>query len=263
MVLSLSPTMLATVAGVIFLGGIVLGVTGFGYAITSTAVLATLLEPATAVVLMIIPMLAANASMVRELDASALQSCIARFWPYVGAAVAGTVVGMVFLRQIPTVWLTLALGVLTLVYVAFSQEYVRVPGEAYLEDRCFRPSTGWKFVIGATSGFVFGASNVGVQMVAYLNSLELDRRTFIGVLAMILVGVGGVRVALAIGLGLYGSTDVLAASAVAAIPGLAGVSAGRRVRRYVPVRYQEGAVFVLLVVIGVKLTGDGALAVVG
>lgn len=263
MVLSLTPGMLAVVMAVIVLGGVVLGITGFGYAITSTAVLATLLDPATAVVVMIIPMLAANVSMVRELDAAGLQSCVARFWPYVTAAVVGTIVGMVLLRQIPTVWLTLALGVLTLLYVTFSQDAVRVPGQAWFEDRCFRPSTGWKIVLGVTSGFVFGASNVGVQIVAYLNSLELDRETFIGVLAMILVGVGGVRVVLAIGLGLYGSTDVLAVSAVAAIPGLIGVSTGRWVRQYVPVRYQEGAVFALLVVIGLKLTGDGLFALVG
>lgn len=44
---------------------------------------------------------------------------------------------------------------------------------------------------------LFGSSNVAVQVVAYHDSLSLDRHTFVGVLAMILVGISSLRIGIA------------------------------------------------------------------
>lgn len=258
MPLGVATALLPVVFGVVFAGGLVVGIAGFGYALVATSALAAVLEPRDAVVLMIIPLLAANVSLTRELDREGLRSCVRRFWPYVLAAVVGTMVGMALLRRVPTAGLALGLGLFTLGYVLLSQRWLPIPVLDRITTWCFRDRTAAKVGLGLVSGFVFGASNVGVQVVAYLDSLSLDRSTFVGVLAMILVGVSGMRVLAAFALGLYGGSGLVILSTAAAVPGLVGVGLGRRVRPRIPVRYQTVGVYVLLTVIGVRLTATGA-----
>ena len=258
MTVDVATPLLPLVFGIVFVGGLVVGIAGFGYALVATAGLAAVLDPSDAVVLMVIPVLAANVSLTRELDRDGLRSCVRRFWPYVLAAVVGTLVGMAVLRQVPTAGLALALGLFTLAYVVLAQDQVAIPGRDRVATWCFRDRTAAKVGLGLVSGFIFGASNVGVQVVAYLDRLELDRSTFVGVLAMILVGVSGMRVVAAAWLGLYGSGGLVLLSVAAVVPGLVGVELGRRVRPRIPVRYQTGGVYLLLMVIGVRLTMAGA-----
>jgi uncharacterized membrane protein YfcA len=100
---------------------------------------------------------------------------------------------------------------------------------------------------------VFGVSNIAVQVVAYLDSLSLDRPTFVGVLAMILVGISGVRVGLAWTFGMYQTGNLLVVSVIASLPGLAGVRLGRQIRTFVPNVWEQRGVLGLLVVIGLRL----------
>lgn len=251
------PGFIALVFGVVFAGGLVVGVAGFGFAVVATATLATVIDPGTAVVLVIIPLLAANASLVRELDRDGLAACISRFWPFVVAAAVGTILGMLALASIPTTPLTVALGVFTLGYVGVKQPWLPVPGERWFRTRCFRETSAMKVGVGFVSGIVFGASNVGVQVVAYLQSLDLDRRTFVGVVAMLFLGIGLVRVVAAFALGLYSGQGVLGLSLAAAVPGLLGVSVGRSIRSAVHPRIQQVGVFGLLTIIGLKLVSAG------
>lgn len=254
---ALTTTTLGIVAAVVLFGGLVKGTVGFGYAIASTAILATFLDPSTAVVLMILPMLAANLSLLGELRRDELASCIARFWPYVLAAMVGTVLGMLALEAVPAAELTLGLGLFTLAYVLTKQPWVSLPGERWVTETCFTTGLLAKTGLGFLSGVVFGVSNVGVQVVAYLDSLSLDRSTFVGVLAMILVGISGLRVGVAWGLGLYGTGGLLGYSALLALPGVGGVVLGGRLRAHLPERAQLGGVILLLTVIGVRLLSSG------
>jgi len=258
----LQPVTLATVSAVVFLGGLVKGTAGFGYAIVSTAVLATLFSPTVAVVVMILPMLVGNLRLVGELDRADIPDCLARFWPYVLGAVVGTLGGMALLDRIPRSVLALGLGLFTLGYVAATQPWVTLPGTAWVRARCFRPGTATKLGMGLVSGVVFGTTNAAVQVVAYLDSLDLDRPTFVGVLAMILVGISLLRLAAAWGLGLFAAGETAPAllvglSAVAAVPGLVGVAAGQRLRRRLSERAVTAGALLLLAVIGLKLLADG------
>ena len=250
------PSTLALVVAIVAFGGVVKGLAGFGYGIAGTALLATVLDPATAVVVMILPTLAANLSLLRELDRAGLRSCLRRFWPYLGAAVVGTLLGMALLDSIPRRALALALGLLTLGYVTTKQPYLTVPGRARFDAFCRLPGAPVKAVLGLLSGITFGASNVGVQVVAYLDTLDLDRSTFVGVLAMVLVGVSGVRVAAAFALGLYGAGS-LSLSVLAVVPGLVGVTLGGAGRTRVPDRYLTAGTLLLLGVVGLRLTAAG------
>lgn len=257
MPLSLAWPTLGLVLAAVLLGGLVKGVAGFGYAVTSTALLALMLDPAAAVTVMILPTLVANVPLLAELDRDGLVSCARRFWPFVAAAVVGTLAGMAVLDWVPRPALALGLGLVTFAYVLTAQPYRELPRLTRLGDRLFRPGTRTKFWVGLASGVVFGASNIAVQVVAYLDRLDLDRATFVGVLAMVLVGISTVRVGAAWTLGLYGSGSLLALSAVTVVPGLVGVFAGGYVRPGIPERYQTAATMGLLVVIAGRLTVAG------
>lgn len=252
---------LALVFAVVAFGGLVKGLAGFGYAVASTTVLATLIDPSRAVVVMIVPAMAANLALLGELDRAGLRSCVRRFWPFVAAAAAGTLAGMALLGRVPTRDLALALGAFTLGYVAFKQDRTTLPGEAWLAGVCFQSNVYAKVGFGAVSGLIFGASNVGVQVVAYLDALDLDRSTFVGVLAMILVGVSAVRVGAAAAFGLYAGGGLFAVSVVAALPGIAGVKLGERLRERLPESAVGTGVLVLLAVIGVRLVLKGGFGI--
>lgn len=256
-VVDLAAPTLALVLGAVLFGGLVKGLVGFGYAVAGTALLATLLDPATAVVVMILPTLAANVTLLGSLSPDSMRSCARRFWPYVAAATVGTLLGMTVVARVPQSAVALGLGVLTLGYVLGKQRWVDLPGEAWLRERCFRSGTPAKVGLGFASGVVFGASNVAVQVVAYLDSLSLDRTLFVGVLAMVLVGISSVRVVAAWVLGLYEAGGVATLSVAAVVPGILGVAVGGRLREQLPERHVSVGVLVLLAVVGVRLLTNG------
>lgn len=252
---------LGLVVATVFFGGTIRGVAGFGYEIAGTAVLTTFLDPSEAVAVMIIPLLAASLSLVGELETSDLRPCVARFWLYLLAAVVGTILGMVALGAFQVAPLKLGIGIVTIGYVTSKQGVFNVPGSERLKKVCFTERTASKAGLGFVSGVLFGATNVSVQVVEYLDSLELDRSTFVGVLSMILVGLSVARVGFAWLLGLYGSVGLVAVSVVAAVPGIVGVSLGTAVRRRLPDRLCEVAGGFLLAVVGVWLLLVGARGV--
>ncbi len=135
---------LLVVAGVVAFGRLIEGVAGFGYGVASTAILATVLSPATAVVVMILPALAANASLLGELDREGLRSCAERFRPYLGAALVGTPRDGVP-RRYPS-------GPLALGYVLLKQPHVALPGADRVVTLCLRPGRGGKAGLGFVSG---------------------------------------------------------------------------------------------------------------
>ncbi|MFB6128046.1 MAG: TSUP family transporter [Halolamina sp.] len=253
----LTPELVGAVVAVVFVAGAVNGVAGFGFAVVGTMALATALEPATAVVFMILPVLGVNVSLAAELSSRQLRRCGRRFAPLLGAALVGTVVGLVLLRRVPTAPLRVGLGVVSLAFVATVQDAVALPtvgGSGESETAASAPAMAG---IGAVSGLVFGGTNVGVQLVAYVRSFDLSHGLFVGVVAMVFLGLNAVRVVAAAVLGLYPSATVAVGSAVAAAPALAGVAVGRRLRGLVSDRLREAVVLGLLTVVGVRLVLGG------
>jgi len=106
--------------------------------------------------------------------------------------------------------------------------------------------------VGGVSGVLFGATNVGVQVVAYLKSCDLRHGVFVGVVGLVFVGVNAARVPTAWYLGMY-PEGILVLSAAATVPAVVGVAAGKRLRPRVPETWQRRFVLGLLAVIGARL----------
>lgn len=256
-ILGLSPSVLALVVATVFIAGAINSITGFGFALIGTMVLASVIDPATAIVFMILPILSVNLSLARELSVPDLRTCGRRFGPLLAAALVGTVVGMVVLDRVPAGSLRLGLGVVTLGFVLSAQTVVSLPGKGTVTDRCFVESAPAMAGVGAISGLLFGGTNVGVQLIAYLKSCDLSHGLFVSVVALLFLGLNGVRVLVAGVLGLYPDSMVVVASIVAMVPAVAGVAFGSRLRTIVPEAWREALVLSLLIVIGVRLVSVG------
>lgn len=252
----LTPTVVAVLVVVALLAGTLTGIAGFGFALLGTAVAATLIDPAQAVVLLVLPILGVNLSLITELGPEDARECLARFWPFLGAALVGTTVGMVALDLLPRDPLLLGLGLLTLGFVAYRVGLL--PDVETATDRSFVRSPSAMLVLGAGSGLLFGATNVGVQFVAYVRSYDLRQQVFVGLLAMLFLGINGLRVASAAALGLYPSTSFVVVSAGLAVPAIVGSVAGSWIRPRISQRLIQRIVLGLLLVVGIRLVASGA-----
>lgn len=241
----------------VLVAGAINGVAGFGFALVGTMALATVVDPATAVVFMIVPILAVNLSLVRDLSAAQLRTCGRRFAPLVLAALVGTLAGMVVLERLPDGPLRVGLGVLSLGFVASVQQFVPLPGLSRARDRCFVETPLAMVGVGGVSGLLFGSTNVGVQLIAYLRSCNLSHGTFVGVVAMVFLGLNAIRVGAAGVLGLYPSLTIALVSVAAVVPAVAGVAVGKRLRDRIAERHRRAVVLGLLTVIGVQLVLAG------
>ena len=248
---ALSPVLAGVVLVVVLVAGAVNGVAGFGFALVGTMALATVVEPTTAVVFMILPILSVNLSLPE------LRTCGRRFAPLMGAALVGTVVGLVTLDIVPAAPLRVGLGAVSLAFVVNAQEAVTVPGLERAREGCFVESAPAMVGVGAASGLLFGGTNVGVQLIAYVRSCDLSHGLFVGVVAMVFLGLNGVRVLAAGALGMYPDATVFLASVGAALPAVAGVAVGKRFRGAIGERRRRRAVLGLLAIIGVRLVLGG------
>lgn len=249
--------LLVALAGTVLLAGALTGVAGFGFALLGTMAIATALDPGGAVVFMIVPILAVNLSLLRELRVDDLRTCGRRFLPLIGTALVGTVAGIALLDRLPANVLRTALGLLTLGFVASAQRAVPIPWLAGATRRCYVESAPAMVGLGGVGGLVFGATNVGVQFVAYLKGRDLEHGLFVGVVALVFVGLNGVRVGAAGLLGLYPDPDFLVASVGVATLGVVGVAVGRRARGRIPAWLRGATVLGLLALIGLRLLAAG------
>lgn len=257
MSVTFSLTAVVVLTIVVLVAGAVNGVAGFGFAIVGTMALATVVDPAMAVVFMIVPIFSVNLSLVRELSVPQLRTCGRRFGPLMVSALVGTVVGMAILDLLPAAPLRVGLGIVTFGFVVTAQSLLTVPGLDRAKEGCFVESTAAMVGVGSVSGVLFGGTNVGVQLIAYVRSCDLSHGLFVGVVAMVFLGLNGVRVLAAGTLGLYPSVTVFAASIVAVVPAVAGVSIGTRLRGAVSDRQRQAIVLGLLTIIGVRLLLGG------
>nr|WP_159763144.1 TSUP family transporter [Halovenus carboxidivorans] len=253
----MTPTVVTLVVVVFLLAGAINGLAGFGFALVGTMALAVSIDPAVAVVFVVVPILAVNLSLVGELSGSDLRTCGRRFAPLLAAALVGTVLGMAVIDRLPAAPLRVGLGLVTLAFVLSLQSAVPIPGLDRAKEGCFAETTPAMLGIGVVSGLLFGGTNVGVQLVAYLRSCDLSHGLFVGVVAMVFVGLNAVRVAAAGVLGLYPDPATVGLSVAAAVPAVVGVAVGRRLRDVISERARNGGVMALLTVIGLRLVAGG------
>jgi len=183
---AVTPELLALFVVVAIVAGAVKGMTGFGYALITTPIFASVIDPTMAVVVLAIPPWMLNVFQIGETDTGL--EFVLEEWVLIVLAAVGAIVGVFFLSNFkagPIV--PFLIGLILLGYVVFQvvQNFVTV-------ERAHHP-LGLS-VAGFAEGFLLAASNLGPLLPAYFHTFERDTERYIGGLSMVLGVIFTIRI---------------------------------------------------------------------
>jgi len=213
-----------------FVAAIVEGSSGFGFPVISTVTLALYIDLQLAVILAIPGIVAANVKLARSLSPQQKEEAATRFWPLIASILVFSVVGLFVIDDIPVGVIEFGLGVITLAFAAYKQPFFAIPTDREPSEN---PPLGGPVsmtVLGSMFGLIFGMTNVGVQIVAYLKTRPLNHLFFVGVVGVVFFGVNVIRFFGAAAAGLYPTATVMGIALGLMAPAYAGAARRRSVR---------------------------------
>jgi uncharacterized membrane protein YfcA len=232
------------VAATFVVAGFVKGVTGMGLPTVAMGILGTLMLPAQAAALLLLPSFITN---VWQLLAGPSAVVLAkRLWPMMAGIVGGTLAAASLIAGGGGVWAVVGLGAALSLYAAAGLMAWRFSVPAR-HERWLSPT------IGAVTGVVTGGTGVFVvPAVPYLQGLALKKEDLVQALGLSFTVS---TIALAIGLVSENAfaLDDLRDSVFAVIPALIGMGIGQRVRGRISAETFRRWFFICLLVLGIQL----------
>jgi len=220
------------------------GVTGLGFSTTCLPILALLVGLKDALPLVLIPSVYSNIVVMRQ--AGRFAETVRRFWPMLLALLPGLALGLWTLAYIDGQSAGAVLGVMMLVWCAFTFAKPELSIAKHLE-RPLAPFVG--FVTGTINGVT--GSQV-MPMVPFMMMLRLDRNQFIQACNCSFT-FSSLVMALGLGkLGLFSWEDVLI-SAIGACFVTFGLSMGAAIRHRLSEELFRQGILVMLSVMGLAL----------
>lgn len=181
-----SVNLLALFVVVAVLAGAVKGMIGFGYALITTPIFASVIDPTLAVVVLAIPPWMINMFQIGETDTGL--EFVREEWVLLALGTVGSVLGVFFLAQFrtgPIVPFLIALIILGYVVFQVVENFVTI-------EEAHHP-IGLS-VAGFLEGFLLAAANLGPLLPAYFHTFERDVERYIGGLSMVLGTIFTVRI---------------------------------------------------------------------
>jgi uncharacterized membrane protein YfcA len=178
--------LLALFVVVAVVAGAVKGMIGFGYALITTPIFASVIDPTLAVAVLAIPPWMLNMFQVGETDTGL--AFVREEWVLLAVAVLGTVIGVTFLARFragPIVPFLIGLVIFGYVLFQLVQNFVTVQ-EAHHPVAL---STA-----GFLQGFLLAVANLGPLLPTYFHTFERDVERYIGGLSMVLGTIFTVRI---------------------------------------------------------------------
>ena len=183
---NVSGGLLVLFVAVAIIAGAVKGMIGFGYALITTPIFASVIDPTLAVVVLAIPPWMINMFQVGETDTGL--TFIREEWGLMLLAVVGSVVGVFFLAQFRTGPIVpFLIGLIIFAYVVFQvvKNFVTI-------QEAHHPIA--LSVAGFLEGFLLAVANLGPLLPAYFHTFERDVERYIGGLSMVLGTIFTVRI---------------------------------------------------------------------
>ncbi|OON35678.1 hypothetical protein BTJ39_22175 [Izhakiella australiensis] len=236
--------LLLTLSVTFVLAGLVKGVTGMGLPTVAMGLLGSVMPPADAAVMLIIPSLVTN--IWQLFSASAIGPLWRRLRTMMLGIVLGTVSGAALLTRVDPRWSGLALGSALIGYGSYALLSPSVTVKSAVEP--------WLSpVIGLITGVITGATGVFViPAVPYLQALKLDKNALVQAL-----GLSFTVSTLSLAGGLFSQRafagELLALSALALVPALAGMALGQRIRERISPRRFRQCFLLFLLLLGLEL----------
>lgn len=159
------------------LAGAVKGITGFGFVAIVTPVLALLINPTVAVIVLSVPPWFLNLFQIGETRSGL--AMIKREWMLLGFTVVGSAIGVFALSEIVLdAELLLFIGFLIWGYVGFQiiQNFVTFPTASHPAIRS---------IVGFVTGVVTAVTNIGIIFPIYVHLFERDTERFVGLMGML------------------------------------------------------------------------------
>ena len=225
-------------------GGVTKGFAGSGLPTVSVASMAIVIDVPTAVALMPIPLLVANAR--QAFRGGYMRNAMRRFWPLLVCLPFGAVLGVKVLTGIDARTVSGLVGAILVAFVLLSQ--VRFEWRVSARrDRQLQP------LVGLGAGVIGGISSIFAPLIVmHLMSLRLPKDEFVGTVGLAyLVGIVPMILALA-AFGRLGQTETLWGAA-ALVPVLAGMFLGERLRGHFSETLFRRCLLVLLLLAGLNL----------
>ena len=215
-------TTLWLAAAVFVLAGIVKGVVGLGLPTIAMALLASLMAPAQAAALLVVPSLVTNLAQIRPWPT--LAPMLRRLAPMQIGVCAGTLAGAWLLGAPAGAWAMASLGAALVAYAAWGLTGAHFSVQPATE-KWLGP------LIGAATGVVTAATGVFVvPAVPYLQALGLSRDELVQAM-----GISFTVSTVALAVGLYanagGTGLAVGASALMLVPALVGMAVGQALRQ--------------------------------
>lgn len=235
----------ALLVTLIFLAaGLVKGVTGMGLPTVAMALLGSLMSPAAAAAILLVPSFVTN--LWQLLAGPQTRRMLRRLWPMMAGIVLGTLASAELLVRVDARWSGLALGTALVVYAGYAllSPALSVPARA---EPWLSP------VVGLLTGAITGATGVFViPAVPYLQALRLDKDELVQALGLSFTVS---TLALAAGLAARGfiQQDQLGASALAILPALAGMWLGQKIRARISAALFRRGFLSFLLLLGLEL----------
>ncbi len=234
---------LAAVAATYLFAGFVKGSVGMGLPTIAMGILSLVLAPSEAAALLVLPTLATNTWQV--LAGPALWRLLGRFATMIAATLAGTLATIGLLTSASPL-ATAAIGAVLALYGAIGLAW-RPAEVARRHERWLSP------LVGLVTGMLGGATGISfIPSIPYLGSLELEKEELVQAMGL---SAFFAAASLGLGLALHGRFHggLAGGSFLALFPALAGMYAGQRVRRKLPVAAFRRWFLILLAVLGAYL----------
>lgn len=214
--------LLAFTGAVFALAGFVKGVIGLGLPTIAMGLLSLQLAPAQAAALLVVPSFVSNVWQL--VGHGGLGALLRRLWPMLAGVCAGTWLGAGWLTGGMSRAAGAALGIALVAYALMG---------LLLKPWRLRPGLERRLspLVGLATGLVTAATGVFViPAVPYLQALGLEKESLVQALGVSFL-VSTLALAATLGGGGALPAPVLAASAAALLPTLAGMAIGQRLRR--------------------------------
>ncbi len=239
---------LLLVACALSFAGLVKGVTGMGRPLFATPILAGVFGARPAVVIISIPILAANVVLLWQARSGfgiLRELCLLTM-----AGVAGVVVGLVLLVRLDQNLLVLLMAALVVLFLARGDRLLGDDPRAR-RVRLLGPA------VGAISGVLNGSTSIASPLLAsYLHALRLEKREFVIALAAVFQIFSLVQVVGLWRLGLYDDTT-LPAAILGLAPTLVCTFVGARIRDRLDNARFRTLITILLALSTVNLVAQG------
>jgi uncharacterized membrane protein YfcA len=245
---SLTPDVLLLSAAAFLLAGLVKGVIGMGMPTVSLALLSLWMTLPAAMQIMVVPTVVTN--VWQALIGDGFARLLRRFHTLLAATAFGVWIGYVTLFRVDPKSMTALLGAAIGLYALSGLfNFPLVP--PVRRERIASP------VVGLATGVLAGATgNISMPALAYLHRLGLARNDLVQMLGILFTLGSATLGLLIVGHGDY-SPGLLWVSALAVIPGVAGMLIGQRLRGRLSERAFRRALFTGLLLIAVHLVVKG------